>query len=162
MSANFPITAAIRTLREHRVEFTPHLYAYEERGGAEASARLLGLELHQVIKTLIMEDDSKAPLVVLMHGDLSVSTKKLARTLGRRSISPCKPEIANKHSGYLVGGTSPFGLKRAMPIYMEASIAALPAAYINGGKRGFLVGIDPAEIIRVLAPTLVEIGVSPT
>lgn len=162
MSANFPITAAIRTLREHRVEFTPHLYAYEERGGAEASARLLGLELHQVIKTLIMEDDSKAPLVVLMHGDLSVSTKQLARTLGRRSISPCKPEIANKHSGYLVGGTSPFGLKRAMPIYMEASIAALPAVYLNGGKRGFLVGIAPGEIIRVLAPTLVEIGVSPT
>ena len=162
MSANFPITAAIRTLREHRVEFTPHLYAYEERGGAEASARLLGLELHQVIKTLIMEDDSKAPLVVLMHGDLSVSTKQLARTLSRRSISPCKPEIANKHSGYLVGGTSPFGLKRAMPIYMEASIAALPAVYLNGGKRGFLVGIAPGEIIRVLAPTLVEIGVSPT
>lgn len=161
MSGKFPTTAAIRELRAHRVEFTAHVYAYEERGGAEASARLLGLDLHQVVKTLIMEDESKAPLVVLMHGDRNVSTKKLARALGRRAISPCKPEIANKHSGYLVGGTSPFGLKRKMPIVMEASIAALETVYLNGGKRGFLVGLSPSELIRVVSPELVEVAIDP-
>lgn len=151
-----PVTAAIRVLREHRVELTPHLYDWEPRGGTRHSAACLGVPEHQVIKTLVMEDEAKRPLVVLMHGDLEVSTKALARILGVKSIQPCEPAVADKHSGYQVGGTSPFGTRRAMPIYMQASIAELPVLYVNGGKRGFLVSMTPAELVRVLKPTLVD------
>ena len=151
-----PVTQAVRMLREHGVEFTHHPYTYEERGGTAVSARELGVDEHAVIKTLIMEDDAKRPLVVLMHGDREVSTKSLARLLGVKTIAPCAPAVADRHSGYQVGGTSPFGTKRKMPVYMERGIADLPRIYINGGKRGYLVGLAPADLIRVLAPTLVE------
>ncbi len=154
-----PVTAAIRVLRQERVEFTGHLYEYEERGGTAVSARELGIDEHTVIKTLVMEDERKNPLAVLMHGDLEVSTKELARFLGVKSITPCNPETANKHSGYLVGGTSPFGMRRVMPVYMEESILLLPKVYINGGKRGYLVGITPQAILRILKPTLVKVGI---
>jgi Cys-tRNA(Pro) deacylase len=162
MSEKTPVTAAIRVLREHRVAFTEHLYPYEERGGTAASARALSVPEHSVIKTLVMEDDQKKPLVVLMHGDREVSTKNLARHLGKRSIEPCKPEVANKHSGYVVGGTSPFGTKRVMPVYMERTIGDLPRIYVNGGKRGFLVAMAPADLVRVLAPVLVDVAVPHT
>ena len=151
-----PVTQAVRMLREHGVAFTHHPYEYEERGGTEASARELGVDEHAVIKTLIMEDDGKQPLVVLMHGDREVSTKNLARQIGVKTITACAPAVADRHSGYQVGGTSPFGLRRRLPVYMERSIAALPRIYINGGKRGYLVGLDPADAIRVLQPTLVD------
>jgi Cys-tRNA(Pro) deacylase len=151
-----PVTMAIRSLREHNVEFTHHPYEYEERGGTEVSARELGVDEHAVIKTLIMEDDRKQPLVVLMHGDREVSTKNLARQIGVKSVAPCAPAVADRHSGYQVGGTSPFGTRRPMPVYMERSIAALPRIYINGGKRGYLVGLAPADLERVLHPTLVD------
>jgi Cys-tRNA(Pro) deacylase len=146
----------VRVLREHGVEFTHHPYVYQERGGTEISARELGVEEHAVIKTLIMEDETKRPLVVLMHGDREVSTKNLARQLGVKSIQPCVPTVADRHSGYQVGGTSPFGTRRTMPVYMERSIAELPRIYINGGRRGYLVGLAPADLVRVLQPTLVD------
>lgn len=158
MADKAPVTNAIRVLREHGVAFTEHLYAYEERGGTAASAAALGVPEHDVIKTLVMEDERKQPLVVLMHGDREVSTKNLARVLGKKSIEPCKPEVANKHSGYVVGGTSPFGTKRVMPVYMEASIEALARIYVNGGKRGFLVAMAPSELVRVLAPVRVNVA----
>ena len=151
-----PTTMAVRVLREHGVAFTHHSYGYEERGGTEVSARELRLDEHAVIKTLIMEDDEKQPLVVLMHGDREVSTKNLARQIGVKTIAPCAPAVADRHSGYQVGGTSPFGTRRSMPVYMERSIAMLPRIYINGGKRGYLVGLDPADAIRVLRPMLVD------
>ncbi|GAA5167058.1 Cys-tRNA(Pro) deacylase [Viridibacterium curvum] len=153
-----PVTAAVRVLREHKVAFTDHLYAYEEKGGTAVSSRELGVDEHAVIKTLIMEDENKRPLIVLMHGDREVSTKNLARLIGVKTISPCNPEVANRHSGYMVGGTSPFGTKKAMPIYMQESIAALPKIYINGGKRGYLVGIAPQLVIDILKPTLADIA----
>jgi Cys-tRNA(Pro) deacylase len=162
MSEKVPVTAAIRVLREHGVAFTEHLYPYEERGGTAASARALAVPEHHVVKTLVMEDDRKKPLVVLMHGDYEVSTKNLARFLGVKSIEPCKPEVANKHSGYVVGGTSPFGTKRPMPVYMEATIEACPRIYVNGGKRGFLVAMAPADLVRVLAPVRVSVGIPHT
>jgi len=152
----FPVTNAVRVLREHGVEFTHHPYEYEERGGTEVSARELGVDEHAVIKTLVMEDDAKRPLVVLMHGDREVSTKNLARTLGVKTISPCEPAVADRHSGYQVGGTSPFGTRRAMPVYMQRTIADLPYLYINGGRRGYLVGMAPADLVRVLKPTGVD------
>ena len=155
-----PVTTAIRALRAQRVDFTDHLYDYVEQGGTEVSSRALGVPEHAVIKTLVMETDAGAPLVVLMHGDRQVSTKELARTLGVKSIAPCKPEVAQRHSGYLVGGTSPFGLKKPMPVYLEASIAALPRLYINGGKRGYLVAMAPKDLIRVLSPTLVTVAIA--
>ncbi|UFS68839.1 Cys-tRNA(Pro) deacylase [Geomonas sp. RF6] len=154
-----PVTAAVRALREAKVDYTPHLYDYEERGGTAHSASELGVDEHSVVKTLIMEDETKAPLIVLMHGDLQVSTKELARAIGVKSVAPCTPETANRHSGYLVGGTSPFGTRKAMPVYMEETIAALPVIYINGGSRGFLVALQPSELIRVLKPTLVGVGI---
>lgn len=154
-----PVTAAIRVLRQARVAFTPHLYDWEPRGGTRKSAESLGVDEHQVIKTLVMEDEEKRPLVVLMHGDHEVSTKALARILGVKTIQPCEPAVADKHSGYQVGGTSPFGTRRAMPIYMQASIAELSVIYINGGKRGFLVELKPAELVRVLSPMLVDAAV---
>jgi Cys-tRNA(Pro) deacylase len=149
---------AIRVLRQNRVEFTPHLYTWEARGGTAASARHLGVEEHVVVKTLIFEDESKKPLCILMHGDREVSAKSLARFIGTKSVAPCAPEVADRHSGYQVGGTSPFGLKRAMTIYCEAGILALPRIYINGGARGFLVGIAPADVTRVLKPVVVSVA----
>ena len=151
-----PVTQAVRVLREHGVPFTNHPYTYEERGGTEVSARELGVDEHAVIKTLVMEDDARRPLVVLMHGDREVSTKNLARQLGVKSIQPCAPAVADRHSGYQVGGTSPFGTRKAMPVYMERTIADLPRIYINGGRRGYLVGLAPADAIRVLKPVLVD------
>jgi Cys-tRNA(Pro) deacylase len=147
---------AIRALRAADVTFEPHLYPWEPKGGTAASAEALGVDEHQVIKTLIFEDDRKQPLCILMHGDREVSTKNLARAIGVKTVGPCTPEVADRHSGYQVGGTSPFGLKRPMPIYMQRSIAELPRIYINGGARGFLVAIDPKEAVRMLKPTLVD------
>ncbi len=158
MATDYPVTMAIRALRQHEVEFTPHLYTWEAHGGTRASAEHLGVDEHIVVKTLIFEDDAKKPLCILMHGDREVSAKNLARQTGRRSVAPCQPAVADRHSGYQVGGTSPFGLKRAMPIYCEKSIVELPRIYINGGARGFLVGIDPRDLVRVLAPQLVEVA----
>ncbi|MDR2016453.1 MAG: Cys-tRNA(Pro) deacylase [Burkholderiales bacterium] len=155
----YPVTAAVRVLRAQNVSFTPCLYTYEAHGGTTVSARELGVSEHSVIKTLIMEDDSKKALIVLMHGDCEVSTKQLARGLRVKTILPCAPDVAEKHSGYQVGGTSPFGTRKTLPVYMERSIADLPMIYINGGKRGFLVAITPADLIRVLRPTLVEAAV---
>lgn len=159
MSSKAPVTQAVRVLRQHQVAFTDHLYDYEEKGGTRVSARELGVDEHCVIKTLVMQDERKKPLIVLMHGDCEVSTKNLARTLEVKHIEPCAPEIANRHSGYMVGGTSPFGTKSVMPVYMEASITELPYLYINGGKRGYLVGMTPADVMRVLQPVLVNIAI---
>jgi Cys-tRNA(Pro) deacylase len=154
-----PVTAAIRELRAHKAEFSDHLYEYEEKGGTAVSARELGVDEHAVVKTLVMESDGRNPLVVLMHGDLKVSTRELARIIGVKTISPCNPDTANKHSGYMVGGTSPFGTRKKMPTYMEETILDLPKIYINGGKRGYLVGMDPKEVMRILAPKLVRVGI---
>ena len=151
-----PSTPATRMLRAHSVEYTEHMYRYEDRGGTKVSARELGVDEHSVIKTLIMEDEQAKPLIVLMHGDLDVSTKSLARQIGCKSISPCMPDVADRHSGYQVGGTSPFGTRKAMPTYMEQTILELPKIYINGGSRGFLVGLDPKEAQRLLSPVLVQ------
>lgn len=149
-------TPAIHFLRAHKVPFTEHPYRYEERGGTAVSARELGVDEHIVIKTLVMEDESKQPLIVLMHGDRDVSTKNLARQIGRKTVTPCAPDVAQKHSGYLVGGTSPFGTRKAMPIFMERTIAGLERIYINGGRRGFLIALAPADLVRALSPTLVD------
>jgi len=143
-------------LRAHGVEYTEHLYRYEDRGGTKVSARELGVDEHSVIKTLVMEDEQAHPLIVLMHGDVDVSTKSLARQIGCKSISPCKPDVADRHSGYQVGGTSPFGTRKEMPTYMEQTILELPKIYINGGSRGFLVGLDPKDAQRLLSPVLVQ------
>lgn len=143
-------TPATQFLRKHGVVFEEHPYPYEEHGGTAVSARELGVDEHVVIKTLVMQDEHAKPLIVLMHGDCKVSTKNLARQIGCKSVEPCKPEVANRHSGFLVGGTSPFGTRKAMPVYVEGSILALPKIYINGGRRGFLVAIDPKQIIAVL------------
>jgi Cys-tRNA(Pro) deacylase len=154
-----PVTAATRVLRAHQVAFSDHPYEYEEHGGTAVSARELGVPEHAVIKTLIMEDETGRPLIVLMHGDLKVSTKKLARTIGVKSIAPCKPETANRHSGFVIGGTSPFGTRKSMPVYMEKTILDLDKIYINGGKRGYLVGMAPADVVEVVGPTLVQVGI---
>ncbi len=162
MSEKFPVSTAIRVLRAHKVAYTEHLYDYEERGGTAVSARELGVPEAQVIKTLIMENEKKQPMIVLMHGHCEVSTKNLARLIGCKSIVPCVPDIANKHSGFVVGGTSPFGTKKAMPVFMQASIVDLDKIYINGGRRGFLVGISPQDCVHVLKPTLLDIAIYPT
>ncbi len=159
MSEKIPVTSAIRMLRQHKVSYTENLYDYEEKGGTAVSSRELGVDEHAVIKTLVMEDERRQALVVLMHGDCEVSTKNLARFLNVKTIAPCTPEVANRHSGYLVGGTSPFGTRKAMPVYMERSILDLEKIYINGGKRGFLVGMRPADVMAVLAPVLVEVAI---
>lgn len=156
----YPVTPAIRLLRQRKVDFTPRLYTYEERGGTAVSARELGVPEHAVIKTLIMEDDRGQPLIVLMHGNCEVSTKQLAREIGARAVQPCRPEVADRHSGYQVGGTSPFATRKAMPVYMEKSIAELERIYINGGKRGFLVELAPRQVMELLSPTLVEVALS--
>lgn len=139
-------TPATAWLRRHGVAFTEHVYDYVDRGGTAESARQLGVDEHHVVKTLVMEDDAGRPLVVLMHGDRSVSTKALARALGVKRVQPCAPEVAERHSGYQVGGTSPFGTRKRLPVYVEATILELPAIYINGGRRGYLVGIAPAVL----------------
>jgi Cys-tRNA(Pro) deacylase len=154
-----PVTPAVRILRRENAVFTDHFYEYEEHGGTAVSARELGVDEHAVIKTLVMEDERKNPLLVLMHGDREVSTKELARLLNVKTIMPCSPETAAKHTGYLVGGTSPFGTRKAMPVYMEATILDLSGIYINGGKRGYLVGMHPNEIIRILKPVFVKVGI---
>ncbi|WP_028998400.1 Cys-tRNA(Pro) deacylase [Azohydromonas australica] len=136
-------TPATQFLRRHGVSFTEHLYEYVDHGGTAESSRQLGVDEHSVVKTLVMQDERAQPLIVLMHGDRQVSTKALAREIGVKSVEPCKPEVAQRHSGYLVGGTSPFGTKKAMPVFVEASVLALEKICINGGKRGYLVGIDP-------------------
>ena len=154
-----PVTAAVRALRAAGVVYTEHPYDYEEKGGTAVSARELGVDEHCVVKTLVMEDDRKRPLVVLMHGDRQVSTKELARAIGARAVAPCSPETAGRHSGYVVGGTSPFGTRHAMPVYMEETILELPKIYINGGRRGFLVGMSPGEVVRILSPVLVRVAI---
>lgn len=155
-----PSTPAVRLLKAQKVPFTEHLYRYEEHGGTRVSAQELGVDEHAVVKTLIMEDETGKPLVVLMHGDLEVSTKALARQVGAKAIHICKPEVANRHSGYLVGGTSPFGTKKSMPVYVEDSILAMERVYLNGGSRGFLVGLAPGDLVRLLAPTAVSVGIA--
>ncbi len=150
---------AVRALRAGNVTFEAHLYPWEAHGGTRASAEALSVDEHTVIKTLIFEDESKSPLCILMHGDREVSAKQLARLIGKKTVGPCAPDVADRHSGYQVGGTSPFGLRRAMPIYMQSTIVELPRIYINGGARGFLVAIEPRDAIRLLNPTLVDVGV---
>jgi len=158
MKANTgPETPATKFLRKHQVAFSSHLYAYEEHGGTKVSARELDVDEHQVVKTLVMEDESEQPLIVLMHGDCKVSTKELARQIGCKKVEPCKPEVANRHTGFLVGGTSPFGTKKAMPVYIEKTILDLPLIYINGGRRGYLVGIHPHDLQRLLSPVAVQV-----
>jgi len=154
-----PVTQAIRQLRQHEVNFSEHLYKYEDKGGTRVCARELGVEEHAVIKTLIMEDDQKQPLIVLMHGDKEVSTRNLARQIGAKHVEPCDPKTADRHSGYMVGGTSPFGTRHAMPVYIEEGITTLERIYINGGKRGFLIGIQPKDLMRVLKPVIVDVAV---
>lgn len=149
-------TPAVRWLREQHVRFSEHPYRYEEHGGTGVSARELGVDEHSVVKTLVMEDDTAMPLIVLMHGDCKVSTKALARGIGVKRIAPCRPEVAQRHSGYLVGGTSPFGLKKAMRIYVEESVLALPTIYINGGQRGYLVGLLPDVLTELLGAVPVQ------
>jgi Cys-tRNA(Pro) deacylase len=156
--AKSTVTAAIRVLREHGVEYSEHPYRYEEHGGTATAARELGVDEHAVIKTLVFEDDQGRPLIVLMHGDREVSAKSLARHLGVKSVRPCRPEVANRHSGYIVGGTSPFGARKPLPVYLHSSVADLPRIYVNGGRRGYLLGISPADLVRVLKPQIVDVA----
>jgi len=159
MSASrMPSTPAVLALRAAGVEFTPHFYDYEERGGTAVSARELGVDEHAVVKTLVMQDEAARPCVVLMHGDRQVSAKALARHLGVKRIEPCKPEVAERHTGYRVGGTSPFGTRRQMPVYLEKTIVDLPRLYINGGSRGFLVSLSPQALVGLLKPGLVTVA----
>jgi Cys-tRNA(Pro) deacylase len=158
--AKHPVTMAVRALRAANLAFEPHLYAWHAHGGTRASAEALGVDEHAVIKTLIFEDQAGAPLCILMHGDREVSAKQLARLVGAKTVGPCAPDVADRHSGYQVGGTSPFGLRRSMALYAERSIVDLPRIYVNGGARGFLVAIDPKDLVRVLAVTLVEVAIA--
>jgi len=153
-----PETPATRFLRQHGIAHSNHLYAYEEHGGTKVSARELNVDEHAVVKTLVMEDESAQPLIVLMHGDWKVSTKELARQIGVKKVVPCEAETAQRHTGYMVGGTSPFGMRKSLPVYIEKSILDLPLIYINGGRRGYLVGVHPHDILRVLQPRTVEVG----
>ena len=155
-NAHVSETPATQLLKAHQVVFTEHPYEYVEHGGTEESARQLGLDEHAVVKTLVMQDQDAKPLIVLMHGDCKVSTKNLARQIGAKSVEPCKPEVASRHSGYLVGGTSPFGTRKAMPVYIEESILALPRIAINGGRRGFLVQIAPSVCVQLLGARPVQ------
>jgi Cys-tRNA(Pro) deacylase len=151
-------TPATQFLRRQGAAFSEYPYQYEEHGGTAVSSRALGVEEHCVIKTLVMQDETGKPLIVLMHGDRKVSTKELARQIGRKKIEPCKPDVANRHTGFLVGGTSPFGTKKRMPVYVEKTIFDLPLIYINGGRRGYLVSILPHELTRLLDPCVVEVA----
>jgi Cys-tRNA(Pro) deacylase len=155
---DYPVTPAVRALREKKIDFVPHLYEYVERGGTRVSAESLGVDEHAVIKTLVMETEAKKPLIILMHGDREVSTKRLARHLNVKSIAPCQPERAQKLTGYMVGGTSPFGTKTRLPVYAERTIFDLPKIYINGGKRGFLIEIEPKVLKELLNVEAVEVG----
>lgn len=154
-----PETPATRFLRQNQIPFSTHLYAYEDHGGTKVSSRELNVPERAVVKTLVMENESRQPLIILMHGDRKVSTKELARQAGHKQISPCDPAVAQRHTGYMVGGTSPFGTRKAMPLFMERSILDLPLIYINGGKRGFLVGVHPHDILRILKPTVVTVAI---
>jgi len=154
-----PMTPAVRALRQAGVAFSEHPYNYVEHGGTAAFAAQAGFDEHAVVKTLVMEDDAKRPFVVLMHGDREVSTKELARVLGVKAVHPCSPETAERHSGYMIGGTSPFGLRKPMPVYVEGTVLELSRIYINGGKRGFIVGIAPQDLVRVLQPTPVNAAI---
>ena len=151
-------TPATRLLREQGVAFTEHPYDYVDHGGTAVSAKALGVDEHAVVKTLVMENERAEPLIVLMHGDRSVSTKNLARRIGTKSVVPCKPEVAQRHSGYFVGGTSPFGTRKRMPVYVEKTVLDLAKIYINGGRRGYLVGISPSDLMRVLKAVPVEVA----
>jgi Cys-tRNA(Pro) deacylase len=151
-------TPATEMLEAHGVAYTVHQYRYLEHGGTAVSSESLGVPEHEVVKTLVMEDEEKKPLIMLMHGDRKVSTKELARQTGRKRIEPCKPDVAQRHTGYQVGGTSPFGTRKALPVYIERSILELPAIYINGGRRGFLVRVTPGDLARLLAPTPVDVA----
>jgi Cys-tRNA(Pro) deacylase len=153
-----PVTPAVRQLRAAGLAFTEHLYAYEEKGGTAVSARELGVDEHSVVKTLVMADEDRNPLIVPMHGDRQVSTKELARVLGVKTVQPCSPQTANRHTGYLVGGTSPFGTRKPLPVYMERTILELPRIYVNGGRRGYLVGIAPAQVQALLDAELVSVA----
>jgi Cys-tRNA(Pro) deacylase len=154
-----PATAATRRLDALGVAYAAHEYRYEEHGGTRVAARELGVGEHAVVKTLIMEDEHRSPLVVLMHGDREVATGRLARAAGRKHVEPCAPEAAARHTGYVVGGTSPFGMRKQLPVFMERTIADLPRLFVNGGRRGFLLEMAPADLERVLKPTLVDVGV---
>jgi Cys-tRNA(Pro) deacylase len=162
MSKSSPSTPAVLWLRARNVQFSEHSYRYEEHGGTAVAARELGVPEHAVVKTLVMEDETHAPLVVLMHGDREVSTKNLARQVGAKSIAPCKPEVATRHTGYLVGGTSPFATRKSIPVYIERTILELPTAFVNGGSRGFLLGLSPTDAARVLNATPVDAAVPPS
>ena len=153
-------TPATSMLKQHGVQYTELLYEYVEHGGTGVSSSALGVDEHHVVKTLIFENDKRQPLCVLMHGDCKVSTKELARQIGMKRVAPCTPENAHRHSGYQVGGCSPFGLRKPMPVYMERSILDIATIYINGGKRGFLVGLPPQEVVRVVKPVLVSAALS--
>ena len=155
-SAHTSETPATALLRAHKIEFTEHPYEYLEHGGAQHSAQVLGFDPFSVVKTLVMQDQDAKPLLVLMHGNRKVSTKNLARQIGAKSVEPCKPEVANRHSGYLVGGTSPFATRREMPVFIEASILALPSILINGGRRGYLVQINPQVCVQLLGAKPVD------
>lgn len=152
-------TPATQFLRRHKVEFGEHPYDYVDHGGTAESARQLGVDEHQVVKTLVMEDENAKPLIVLMHGDRTVSTKNLARQIGAKRVEPCKPEVASRHSGYMIGGTSPFGTKKAMSVYVESTILELDRIFINGGRRGFLVSIEPAVVTSLLAAKPVQCAI---
>ncbi len=158
MSGRAPSTPAVRALREAGVAFTEHLYRYQEHGGTATSSQALGAPEHAVIKTLVLEDETGEPLLMLMHGDREVSLKALARQANRRAVQMCDPQAARRHTGYLVGGTSPFGTRKALPVFAERTILTLPRVFINGGSRGFLVGLAPAELVRALQPTLVDVA----
>ncbi|MCL5033634.1 MAG: aminoacyl-tRNA deacylase [Bacteroidetes bacterium] len=159
MRENYPITTAVRELREKKVEFAPHLYDYVEHGGTRVSAQSLGVPEHAVIKTIVMETEDRTPLLVLMHGDLEVSAKNLARLVGVKHVELCTADVAQRHTGYQFGGTSPFGTRKKLPVFAEKTIFDLPKIYVNGGKRGFLVEIDPKELKRVFDITEVEVGI---
>ncbi len=159
MAKKQPVTAAVRMLRAHGVSFTEHAFRYQDRGGAAQGARVLGVAEHDVIKTLIMENDHKEALIVLMHGDRQVSTKQLARSIAAKSVVPCEPDVACRHSGYLIGGTSPFGTRKTMPVFIETSILELPRLFINGGRRGYLLEMRPQDLQRVLGATPVAVAV---
>jgi Cys-tRNA(Pro) deacylase len=157
---DYPITQGVRFLRDKKISFEPHLYEYEEKGGTQRSSEQLGVDEHIVVKTLVMEDESRKPFIILMHGDYQVSTKQLARVLNVKSVKPCDPNVAQKHTGYMVGGTSPFGTKIKMPVYVEKTIFDLPKIYINGGKRGFLVEINPQDLRLALNAVEVEAAIA--
>jgi len=157
---NVPETPATAFLRKHGIAHSNHLYTYEEHGGTKVSARELNVPEHAVVKTLVMEDENAKPLIVLMHGDCKVSTKELARQIGVKKVAPCKPEDAHRHTGYMVGGCSPFGTKKKLPVHMEKTILDESLIYINGGRRGFLVGVHPHDILRVLEPKIVQVALA--